>query len=167
VAYAALGLLLLLPLGQYAYQSHRSISSLRRAVTVKKTKLERYQYICREQERLQAESSQLSARLVRLPSLDLRMPQIAAALRLISQKIPEDAALTNIDVEQKEGEGGLKVRLSGLIYGQKEEALPTVTKFMEDLEKAPIFSNVQLDDTGGEKAPKPAVLAFEIACALK
>ena len=167
VAYAALGLLLLLPLGQYAYQSHRSISSLRRAVTVKKTKLERYQYICREQERLQAESSQLSARLVRLPSLDLRMPQIAAALRLISQKIPEDAALTNIDVEQKEGEGGLKVRLSGLIYGQKEEALPTVTKFMEDLEKAPIFSNVQLDDTGGEKAPKPAVLSFEIACALK
>ncbi len=90
---------------------------------------------------------------------------MAAALRLISQKIPEDMALTNIDVE--EGEGGLEVRLSGLIYGRKEEAFPTVTKFMEDLEKAPIFSNVQLGGAGDEKAPKPAVLAFEIGCVLK
>jgi Tfp pilus assembly protein PilN len=88
-------------------------------------------------------------------------------LRLISQKIPEAAALTTIDVEDKEGEGGLKVRLSGHIYGRKEEAFPTVTRFMEDLEKAPIFSNVQLGDTGDEKVQKPAVLAFEIACALK
>jgi Tfp pilus assembly protein PilN len=94
---------------------------------------------------------------------------MAAALRLISQKIPEDVALTNIDVEEKEGEGGegLEVRLSGLIYGRKEEAFPIVTKFMEDLQQAPIFSNVQLGDAGDEKAPKPAVLAFEIGCVLR
>jgi hypothetical protein len=42
-----------------------------------------------------------------------------------------------------------------------------VTKFMEDLEKAPIFSNVQLGSAGDEKAPKPAVLNFEIGCVLK
>jgi Tfp pilus assembly protein PilN len=169
VAYATLGLLLLLPLGQYAYQSHRSVSTLRRAVTVKKSKFEQYQYIFREHERLQAENSQLDARLAKLPSLDLQVPQMAAALRFISQKIPEDVALTNIDVGEKEGEGegGLEVRLSGLIYGRKEEAFPTVTRFMEDLEKAPIFSNVQLGDTGDEKVQQPAVLAFEIACALK
>ena len=165
VAYAILGLLLLLPLGQYAYQSYRSVSTLRRAVTFKKSKLEQYQYIFREHDRLQAENSQLDARLARLPSLDFREPQMAAALRLISQKIPEDVALTNIDVE--EGEGGLEVRLSGLIYGRKEEAFPTVTRFMEDLQKAPIFSNVQLGDAGDEKAPKPSVLAFEIGCVLK
>ncbi len=163
VAYAILGLLLLLPLGQYAYQSHRSVSTLRRAVTFKKSKFEQYQYIFREHDRLQAENSQLDARLARLPSLDLRVPQVAAALRLISQKIPEDVALTNIDVE----EGGREVRLSGLIYGRKEEAFPIVTKFMEDLQEAPIFSNVQLGGAGDEKAPKPAVLAFEIGCVLK
>ena len=167
VAYATLGLLLLFPLGQYGYQSQRRVSTLRRAVTVKKSKFKQYQYIFREHDRLQAENSQLDARLASLPSLDLRMPQIAAALRLISQKIPEDVALTNIDVEEKEGEGGLEVRLSGLIYGQKEEAFPTVTKFMEDLEKAPVFSNVQLGGAGDEKAPKPAVLNFEIGCVLK
>ena len=167
VAYATLGFLLLLPLGQYVYQSQRHLSTLERAVTVKKSKLNQYQYIFREHDRLQEESAQLDDRLASLPSLDLRMPQIAAALRLISQKIPEDAALTTIDVEDKEGEGGLKVRLSGLIYGQKEEAFSTVTRFMEDLEKAPIFSNVQLGDAGDEKAPKPAVLAFEIACVFK
>jgi Tfp pilus assembly protein PilN len=99
--------------------------------------------------------------------LDLRVPQVAAALRLISQTIPEDVALTNIDVEEKEGEGGLEVRLSGLIYGRQEEAFPTVTKFMEDLQKAPIFSNVQLGRAGDGEAPKPAVLAFEIGCVLK
>jgi hypothetical protein len=38
---------------------------------------------------------------------------------------------------------------------------------MEDLQQAPIFSNVQLGDAGDEKAPKPAVLAFEIGCVLK
>jgi Tfp pilus assembly protein PilN len=169
VAYAILGLLLLLPLGQYAYQSHRSVSALRRAVTFKKSKFEQYQYIFREHDRLQAENSQLDARLAKLPSLDLRVVQMAAALRLISQKIPEDVALTNIDVEEKEGEGGegLEVRLSGLIYGRKEEAFPIVTKFMEDLQQAPIFSNVQLGDAGDEKAPKPAVLAFEIGCVLR
>ena len=163
VAYAILGLLLLLPLGQYAYQSHRSVSTLRRAVTFKKSKFEQYQYIFREHDRLQAENSQLDARLARLPSLDLRVPQVAAALRLISQKIPEDVALTSIDVE----EGGREVRLNGLIYGRKEEAFPIVTKFMEDLQEAPIFSNVQLGGAGDEKAPKPAVLAFEIGCVLR
>jgi Tfp pilus assembly protein PilN len=112
---------------------------------------------------LQAENSQLDARLARLPSLDLRVPQVAAALRLISQKIPEDVVLTNIDVE----EGGREVRLNGLIYGQKEEAFPIVTKFMENLEKAPIFSNVQLGSAGDGEAPKPAVLAFEIGCVLR
>ena len=55
---------------------------------------------------MQAENSQLDARLAKLPSLDLRVPQMAAALRLISQKIPEDVALTNIDVGEKEREGG-------------------------------------------------------------
>ncbi|MEE9122503.1 MAG: type IV pilus assembly protein PilM [Syntrophobacteria bacterium] len=167
VAYAILGLLLLLPLGQYAYQSHRSVSTLKRAVTFKKSKFEQYQYIFREHDRLQAENSQLDARLARLPSLDLRVPQMAAALRLISQKIPEDVALTNIDVEEKGGEGGLEVRLSGLIYGRKEEAFLIVTRFMEDLQKAPIFSNVQLGSAGDGEAPKPAVLAFEIGCVLK
>jgi Tfp pilus assembly protein PilN len=160
VAYAILGLLLLLPLGQYAYQSHRSVSTLRRAVTLKKSKFEQYQYIFKEHDRLQAENSQLDARLAKLPSLDLRVPQMTAALRLISQKIPKDVALTNIDVEEKGGVGGLEVRLSGLIYGRKEEAFPIVTKFTEDLDKEPIFSNVQLGDAGDGKAPEPAVLNF-------
>ena len=157
VAYATLGLLLLIPLGQYGWQNQRRISTLSQAVNAKRSVYER----------LKVENSQLDTKLERLPSLDLRVPQVAAALRLISQTIPEDVALTNIDVEEKEGEGGLEVRLSGLIYGRQEEAFPTVTKFMEDLQKAPIFSNVQLGSAGDGEAPKPAVLAFEIGCVLK
>jgi len=156
-AYAILGLLLLIPLGQYGWQNQRRISTLSQAVNAKRSVYER----------LKVENSQLDTKLERLPSLDLRVPQVAAALRLISQTIPEDVALTNIDVEEKEGEGGLEVRLSGLIYGRQEEAFPTVTKFMEDLQKAPIFSNVQLGSAGDGEAPKPAVLAFEIGCVLK
>jgi type IV pilus assembly protein PilM len=167
VAYATLGLLLLLPLGQYAYQSHRSVSTLQRAVTLKKSKLEQYQYIFQEHNRLQAEHSRLDARLAKLPNLDLRVPQMTAALRLISQRIPKDVTLTNIDAKEIEGVGGLEIRLSGLVYGRKEEAFPIVTKFTEDLDKAPIFSNVQLGDAGDGKAPSPAVLNFEIGCVLK
>jgi Tfp pilus assembly protein PilN len=144
-------------LGQYGWQNQRRISTISQAVNAKRSVYER----------LKVENSQLDTKLERLPSLDLRVPQVAAALRLISQTIPEDVALTNIDVEEKEGEGGLEVRLSGLIYGRQEEAFPTVTKFMEDLQKAPIFSNVQLGHAGDGEAPRPAVLAFEIGCVLR
>jgi hypothetical protein len=99
--------------------------------------------------------------------LDFRVPQVAAALRLISQTIPEDIALTNMDVGKGEESNRFEVKLRGLISGRIEEALPLVTKFMEELEKAPIFSNVQLGSAGDGEAPKPAVLAFEIGCVLK
>ena len=157
VAYAILGLLLLIPLGQYGWQNQRRISTLSQAVNAKRSVYER----------LKVENSQLDTKLERLPSLDLRVPQVAAALRLISQTIPEDIALTNMDVGKGEESNRFEVKLRGLIYGRIEEALPLVTKFMEELEKAPIFSNVQLGSAGDEKAPKPAVLAFEIGCVLR
>jgi type IV pilus assembly protein PilM len=157
VAYATLGLLLLIPLGQYGWQNQRRISTLSQAVNAKRSFYER----------LKVENSQLDTKLERLPSLDLRVPQVAAALRLVSQTIPEDIALTNMDVGKGAESNRFEVKLRGLIYGRIEEALPMVTKFMEDLEKAPIFSNVQLGSAGDEKAPKPAVLNFEIGCVLK
>jgi type IV pilus assembly protein PilM len=157
VAYATLGLLLLIPLGQYGWQNQRRISTLSQAVNAKRSVYER----------LKVENSQLDTKLERLPSLDLRVPQVAAALRLVSQTIPEDIALTNMDVGKGAESNRFEVKLRGLIYGRIEEALPMVTKFMEELEKAPIFSNVQLGSAGDEKAPKPAVLNFEIGCVLK
>jgi type IV pilus assembly protein PilM len=157
VAYATLGLLLLIPLGQYGWQNQRRISTLSQAVNAKRSVYER----------LKVKNSQLDTKLERLPSLDFRVPQVAAALRLISQKIPEDIALTNMDVGKGEESNRFEVKLRGLIYGRIEEALPLVTKFMEELEKAPIFSNVQLGSAGDGEAPKPAVLAFEIGCVLK
>jgi type IV pilus assembly protein PilM len=157
VAYATLGLLLLIPLGQYGWQNQRRISTLSQAVNAKRSVYER----------LKVKNSQLDTKLERLPSLDFRVPQVAAALRLISQTIPEDIALTNMDVGKGEESNRFEVKLRGLIYGRIEEALPLVTKFMEELEKAPIFSNVQLGSAGDGEAPKPAVLAFEIGCVLK
>jgi Tfp pilus assembly protein PilN len=88
-------------------------------------------------------------------------------MRLVSQDIPEDVALTSLDVQKGDTAGGLEVRLRGLIFGQKEEAFPTLTTFMEKLEKAPMFSDVQLGSAGEGKAPEPAVLAFEIGCRVK
>lgn len=167
VAYATLGLLFLLPLGQYAWQSQRSISALRETVKLKKTAFDQYKYIFQEHEKLKAKNSRLDAKLAKLPTLDLSTPRLAAALRLVSQEIPEDVTLTSLDVQKGETSGGLEVRLSGLIFGQKKEAFPTLTTFMEKLQKAPMFSNVQLGSAGDEKAPKPAVLAFEIGCVLR
>jgi len=166
VAYATLGLLFLFPLGQYAWQSHRQVASLRSAVNMKKTSFEQYKYIFQEHERVKTENSQLEARLAELPKLDIRVPPLAAALRLISQKIPENMLLTNMDFEKREG-GGLDVNLQGLIYGEKEDAFPMLTNFMEELGKAKIFSDVELESAGDQKAPRPAVLDFAIGCTLK
>jgi len=74
--------------------------------------------------------------------------------------------MTSMDFEKKE-ESGLEVKMQGLIYGEKEEAFPMLTNFMEELGKAKIFSDVELESAGDQRAPRPAVLAFEIGCTLK
>lgn len=167
VAYAILGLLFLLPLGQYAWQSQRQIASLRKAVNIKKTTFEQYRYILQEHERLQVQNRQLDAKLANMPKLDLHTPQVAAALRLVSQKIPEDVALTNIDVQQGEQGGALDVRLRGLVFAQKEDAFPVLTGFMAQLEKISIFSEVELGSAGGGRKQGVGTLDFEISCKLK
>ena len=166
VAYAILGLLFLFPLGQYAWQSHRQVASLQTAVNTKKTSFEQYKYIFQEYERVKAENSQLEARLAQLPKLDMKVPPLAAALRLISQKIPENMSLTSMNFEKREG-GGLAVKMLGLIYGEKEDAFPMLTNFMEELGKAKVFSEVELESAGDQKVHEPAALAFEIGCNLK
>jgi type IV pilus assembly protein PilM len=166
VAYATLGLLFLFPLAQYGWQSHQQVVSLRTAVNMKKQSLEKYSYILREHERVKAENSKFDARLAALPGLDIRVPQVAAALTLISQKIPDKMSLTNMDLK-KEERRGLEVKMQGLIYGEKEEAFATLTGFMEELGKANIFLDVELESAGDQQAPKPAVLAFEIGCTIK
>jgi type IV pilus assembly protein PilM len=166
VAYATLGLMFLFPLGQYAWQSHRQVASLRSAVNIKKTSFEQYKYIFLEHQRVTAENSQLEARLAQLPKVDIRVPPLAAALKLISQKIPEDMSLINMNFMKNE-EGGLAVKMQGLIYGEKEDAFPMLTNFMEELGKAKLFSNVELESAGDQKVQRPAVLAFEIGCNLK
>jgi type IV pilus assembly protein PilM len=166
VAYAALGLLFVFPLGQYAWQSQRQVASLQRAVNIKKNTYEQYRYIFQKYQRLQADTSRLDARLAELPKLDVQVPPVAAALRLISQKIPESISMTGMDFEKKDG-GGLEVRMQGLIYGEKEEVFLMLTNFMDELGKTKIFSNVELKNAGDQKASRPAVLAFEIGCTLK
>ena len=166
LAYATLGLLFVFPLGQYAWQSHRQVSSLQRAVNIKKNTLEQYRNIFQKHQWLQEETSRLDARLAELPKLNVQVPPVAAALRLISQEIPERMSMTSIDFEKKDG-GGLAVRMQGLIYGKKEEALPTLANFMDELAKTKIFSDVELENAGDQKASGPAVLAFEIGCNLQ
>jgi hypothetical protein len=102
-----------------------------------------------------------------MPKLDLRIPPVAEALRLISQQIPEDMALTNLNVQRSEGREGLEVQLRGLVFGQKEEAFPVITSFMEQFENSPIFSNVELEsaEEGGKQGA--GALTFAIRCRLK
>ena len=167
VAYAILGLLFLLPLGQYAWQSHRQVATLEKAVNIKNATFEQYRYILQEHERLMMQNGQLDAKLANFPELDLQIPQVAAALRLISQKIPENLALANMNLRQAEGRNGLEVQLLGLIFGSKEETFPALTSFMEQLEESPVFSDVQLGSAGGGGREKEGALNFEITCRLK
>jgi type IV pilus assembly protein PilM len=167
VAYATLGLLFLLPLGQYAWQSQRQVSALQKAVNIKNATFEQYRYILQEHERLMMQNRQLDAKLAHLPKVDLRIPEVAAALRLISQKIPEGLALTDMDAGESDRRGGLEVRLRGLVFGQKEESFPALTKFMEQLEKSAVFTDVQLGSAGAGVRERTGALNFEITCRLK
>lgn len=167
VAYATLGLLFLLPLGQYAWQSHRQVAALQKAVNIKNATFEQYRYILQEHERLMIQNSQLNAKLASLPKLDLHNPQVAAALRVISQKIPENLALANINLKHSEGREGLELQVLGLVFGKKEDTFPALTSFMEQLEKSPVFTDVQLGSAGGGRGEKEGALSFEITCRLK
>jgi type IV pilus assembly protein PilM len=167
VAYGMLGLLFMLPLGQYAWQSHRQVASLEKAVNIKNATFEQYRYILQEHERLMMQNSQLDAKLANLPELELRIPQVAVAMRLISQKIPEGLALTNMDVEESDERGGLEVRLRGLVFGRKENTFPLLTGFMEELEESAVFSDVQLGGAGGDGRQMEGALNFEITSRLK
>jgi type IV pilus assembly protein PilM len=167
VAYATLGLLFLLPLGQYAWQSHRQVATLQKAVNIKNASFEQYRYILQEHERLMMQNSQLDARLTNLPEMDLRIPEVAAAMRVISQKIPEGLALSDMDVKESDRRGGLEVRLRGLIFGQKEESFPALTSFMEQLEESPVFTDVQLGSAGGGGREREGALNFEITCRIR
>jgi hypothetical protein len=128
---------------------------------------QQYQPVFLQHEALEAKSRQLDAKLANLPKLDLNIPPLAAALRLISQQIPEEMALTNMNIQEAERLGGLEVRLRGLILGQKKDAFPLLTSFMEQLEKATIFSEVRLGSAGGGKTGPRGALDFEITCRLK
>jgi hypothetical protein len=143
------------------------VAALKKAVNIKKTSLKQYQYIFKEHERLSAENSQLDAKLARLPPLDLRIPSVATAMRVISQEIPEDMALSTIEIKQAEGQEGLEMQLRGQVFGRKQEAFPMITRFMERLAEAPVFSQVQLGSAGDGEVSPPAVLAFQIGCRLK
>jgi len=167
VAYGILGLLFLLPLGQYAWQSHRQVAALQKAVNIKNATFEQYRYILKEHERLMMENSQLDAKLAHFPELDLQMPQVAAALRFISQKIPENVTLANMNIQQIEGRNGLEVQLLGLVVGKKEETFPALTSFMEQLEESPVFTDVQLGSAGGGAREREGALDFEITCRLQ
>jgi len=166
VAYATLGLLFMLPLGQYAWQSHRQVATLQKAVNIKEATFEQYRTILQEHERLMMRNSQLDAKLANMPELELQFPQVAAALRLISQKIPENLALANMNVQQIEGSEGLEVQMLGLVFGKKEETFPALTRFMEELEESPVFTDVQLGSAGGGEREREGALNFEITCRL-
>ncbi|MGD9337249.1 MAG: type IV pilus assembly protein PilM [Syntrophobacterales bacterium] len=168
VGYAILGLLFLLPVAEYAWQGHRRVSSIRQTITTKKKTFEGYRSIFQEHARLQGQNSQLDAKLASLPELDLHTPPVAVAMRFISQKIPKDMALTNMDIEQRGGQQGLNVKLRGMVFGQKKEAFPVLTRFMEELEAAPLFSEVELGSAGeDEESRTRAGLDFQITCRLK
>jgi hypothetical protein len=73
-----------------------------------------------------------------------------------------------MDIEQRGGQQGLNVKLRGMVFGQKKEAFPVLTRFMEELEAAPLFSEVELGSAGeDEESRTRAGLDFQITCRLK
>jgi hypothetical protein len=55
-----------------------------------------------------------------------------------------------------------------MVFGQKKEAFPVLTRFMEELEAAPLFSEVELGSAGeDEESRTRAGLDFQITCRLK
>jgi type IV pilus assembly protein PilM len=166
MAYAALGLLLLLPVGLYAWQGERRVSALRHAASLSEGQFDRYRAVLEQYERLQARNRELDGKLDALPDLDIRGVPLAEALRVISQVIPEKISLTGLNFA-RDKEGDLpKLRLRGLVFSSDKEAFPQLTKFMEDLAKTSIFHSVQIGTAGESKVAGPAALDFEVVCSV-
>ncbi|MFP3871243.1 MAG: type IV pilus assembly protein PilM [Syntrophobacteria bacterium] len=162
MAYAALALLFLLPVGQYVWQGEKQIAAIRRAATASSQELDRYESLLAEYQRLQDRNRQLDARLAGLPQVDHRIVGLAAALRIVSNKIPDNLALTGMEVKNVQGQDLLQLRMRGLVFGAEREAFSLLTGFMAQLEKTFTFRQLELGNAEDREIPAPATLSFEI-----
>ena len=167
LAYAALGLLLLLPIAQYYWQAGNRIKSVQQAAAASKRQLDSYRDLLKEYERLQLRGSQLEAQLAALPQVDPHIVPLASALQIVSDSIPTNMALTGMDIEDEEEPGLMQLRMQGLVFGPEREAFSLLTGFMEKLKKTPTFQEVEIGSAVDSDIPAPATLSFEILAYVK
>lgn len=162
MAYAAMGLLFLLPLGQYVWQAEQQIRATREAAAAKNRELEGFQAVLGQYEQLQLRKSQLDTDLAALPQIDPHAVRLALALQTVSRSMPDDMALTALEVKEAEQQGLLQIRMRGLIFGSEKESFSLLTRFMEQLERTSVFQGVEIGRSVTGEIPSPANLDFEI-----
>jgi type IV pilus assembly protein PilM len=162
-AYAALGLLFLLPLVQYVWQGERRVDAVRQAADAQMRQVARYQEVLSDYEHLQQRKSQLDRQLAALPRVRLETVPVAAALKSISQRFPEEAVLTSVEFEPQEN-GSARLWLRGVIYGPETAGFAVLSRFLEHLERAPVFDGIELGMAGASESGPQSSLHFEIAC---
>jgi type IV pilus assembly protein PilM len=163
VAYAALGLLLLAPLGQYVWQGEQKVEGIRQAAAAKRQQIDRYQSLMQEYQRLQQRSAELDTKLGQFPEMDTHSVPLAPAMKIISREIPDNITLTEINL-QPEQEIRPRLRLRGLIFGPEMDAFSELSGFMERLENGNVFSEIEVGNVAESEVQRPAVLDFEIFC---
>jgi type IV pilus assembly protein PilM len=162
MAYAALGLLLLLPLAQYYWQGENRIDAVQQAAAASKRQLDSYQDLLTEYERLQLRSSQLDAQLAALPEVAPHVVPLASAMQIVSNSIPANMALTGMEIRKQEEPGLMQLQMRGLVFGPEKEAFALLTGFMDKLKKTPTFQEVEIGSAVDRQIPAPATLSFEI-----
>ena len=101
---------------------------------------------------LQREELSNAAKAREIPSISI--------LKELSNIIPENIILNNLDIDQRAG----IIKFNGVVYLTSEVGEVILTDFMEEMERSPYFKDINLESSQKSVIDNKKVALFNISC---
>ena len=137
------------------------LQAAKRRLELEQLTLRKYRPILQELEKLKREESELQARLTSIENLIVSRSPWSQVLYEISRALPEKIWLTEL-TKETQGKGEILA-----IEGSSLSKTIDIGKFMENLTKSPLFTEVALLGMTKRAMDKREVMDFAISCKLR
>lgn len=137
------------------------LQAAKRRLELEQLTLRKYRPILQELEELKREESELQARLTLIENLIVSRSPWSQVLYEISRALPEKIWLTEL-TKETQGKGQILA-----IEGSSLSKTIDIGKFMENLTKSPLFTEVVLLGMTKRTMDKREVMDFAISCKLR